>query len=177
MKISKFYAALSVLFVIVMAAGAFAPAVAAKGNKPGDTIVEIASGNPAFSTLVAAVAKADLVDTLNGNRNFTVFAPTNAAFDAAAEAVLGAGNTGMDLINALDKATLTNILLYHVSPGERFSGDVVTADRIRMMNKDFTYVSGTTIIGNNSSANLVLDLIDIDARNGVIHVIDFVLLP
>ena len=177
MKISKFYAVLSVLFVVVMAAGAFSPAVAAKGNKPGDTIVEIASGNPAFSTLVAAVVKADLVDALNGNRNFTVFAPTNAAFDAAAEAVLGEGFSGMDLIKALDKATLPEILLYHVSPGERFSGDVVTAERIRMMNKDFTYVSGTTIIGNNSSANLVLDLIDIDASNGVIHVIDFVLLP
>lgn len=121
--------------------------------------------------------KADLVGTLNGNRMFTVFAPTNAAFDAAAEAVLGSGSTGMDLVNALDKKTLKNILLYHVSPGERFSGDVVNAERIRMMNKSFTFVQGTTIVGNNSSANLVLDLIDIDASNGVIHVIDFVLLP
>lgn len=147
------------------------------GNKPGESIVEIALGNPNFSTLVAAVVKADLVDVLNGNRMFTVFAPTNDAFDAAAEAVLGAGNTGTDLVEALDKETLTVILLYHVAPGERFSGDVVTAERIRMMNKDFTYVDGTTIVGNNSSANLVLDLIDIDAKNGVIHVIDFVLLP
>ena len=76
-----------------------------------------------------------------------------------------------------DKETLTTILLYHVSPGERFSGEVVSAQRIRMMNKDFAFVQGTTIVGNNSSADLVLDLIDIDARNGVIHVIDFVLLP
>ena len=147
------------------------------GNKPGETIVEIALGNENFTTLVAAVVKAELVDVLNGNRMFTVFAPTNDAFDAAAEAVLGAGNSGTDLIDALPKSDLTNILLYHVSPGERFSGDVVTAERIRMMNKDFTYVDGTTIVGNNSSANLILDLIDIDASNGVIHVIDFVLLP
>ena len=177
MKMSKLYTILSAVFVIVMALGVFAPAAMAKGNKPGNTIVEIALGNENFSTLVAAVVKADLVDALNGNRMFTVFAPTNAAFDAAAEAVLGSGSTGMDLVNALDKAALTNILLYHVAPGERFSGDVVTADRIRMMNKSFTYVDGTTIVGNNSSANLVLDLIDIDASNGVIHVIDFVLLP
>ena len=73
----------------------------------------------------------------------------------------------MELVDILDKATLTQILLYHVSPGERFSGDVVTADKIRMMNKDFTYVDGLSIVGNGSSANLVLPLIDIDASNGV----------
>ena len=166
---------LSVLMIAAFALGAVA--TEARAEKPGDTIVEIALGNSNFSTLVAAVVKADLVDTLNGNRMFTVFAPTNAAFDAAAEAVLGEGFTGMDLVNALDKETLTTILLYHVSPGERFSGDVVSADRIRMMNKGFVFVDGTTLVGNNSSANLVLDLIDIDASNGVIHVIDFVLLP
>jgi uncharacterized surface protein with fasciclin (FAS1) repeats len=175
MQFSKFQKLAALALVLVFAFAAFAPA--AQAEKSGDTIVEIALGNENFSTLVAAVVKADLVSVLNGNRMFTVFAPTNAAFDAAAEAVLGAGYTGTDLVNALDKATLTNILLYHVSPGERFSGDVVSAERIRMMNKDFTYVAGTTIVGNNSSANLVLDLIDIDASNGVIHVIDFVLLP
>ena len=142
-----------------------------------DTIVEIALGNDAFSTLVAAVVKADLVDALNGKRMFTVFAPTNDAFDAAAEVVLGAGATGPELVDALDKETLTGILLYHVSPGERFSEDVLGEERIRMMNKDFTYVDGTTIVGNNSSANLIVDLVDIDASNGVIHMIDFVLLP
>jgi len=175
MKKFNMFKFLSVLLVAAFALGAFATEAQAK--KPGDTIVEIALGNPNFSTLVAAVVKADLVDTLNGNRMFTVFAPTNAAFDAAAEAVLGEGYTGMDLVNALDKETLTTILLYHVSPGERFSGDVVSAERIRMMNKGFVFVDGTTLVGNNSSAGLILGLIDIDASNGVIHVIDFVLLP
>jgi transforming growth factor-beta-induced protein len=149
-------------------------------KKPGDTIVDLAIASaPEFTTLVQAVVKADLVATLDGNRMFTVFAPTNAAFDAAAVAVLGAGNTGMDLVNALDVPTLTNILLYHVSPGERFSSDVLSAERIRMMNKSFTFVDDTnlTIVGNNSSANLILSLVDIDASNGVIHGIDFVLLP
>lgn len=173
MKFHKLYIVVAVLFAFALV---FAPQTQAKKSDQ-DSIVDIALGNENFSTLVAAVVKADLVDTLDGNRMFTVFAPTNAAFDAAAEAVLGQGSTGLDLINALDKETLTNILLYHVSPGERFSPDVVSAERIRMMNKDFTFVDGTTIVGNNSSADLVLDLIDIDASNGVIHVIDFVLLP
>ena len=172
MKIQKIHLLVAFLFIFALSFTG-----AANAEKPGDTIVEIAVGNENFTTLVAAVTKADLVDTLNGNRMFTVFAPTNDAFDAAAEAVIGPGATGMDLVNALNEEALTEILLYHVSPGERFSGDVVTADRIRMMNKDFTYVDNTTIVGNRSSANLVLDLIDIDASNGVIHVIDFVLLP
>ncbi len=165
------------VFVALLFAFALVLAPAASAEKPGDSIVDIASGNENFSTLVSAVVKADLVETLDGNRMFTVFAPTNAAFDAAAEAVLGEGMTGPDLVDYLDEEALTEILLYHVAPGERFSGDVVTADKIRMMNKDFIYVDGTTIVGNNSSANLILDLIDIDAKNGVIHVIDFVLLP
>jgi uncharacterized surface protein with fasciclin (FAS1) repeats len=172
MKSHKTYLITALLFVFVLV---LAPSALA--DKPGDSIVDIAADNENFSTLVTAVVKADLVETLDGNRMFTVFAPTNAAFDAAAEAVIGPGATGMDLVNALDKETLTTILLYHVSPGERFSKDVVSAQRIRMMNKDFTYVQDTTIVGNGSSASLVLDLIDIDARNGVIHVIDFVLLP
>jgi uncharacterized surface protein with fasciclin (FAS1) repeats len=166
---------LSVLLVAAFALGAFATEAQAK--RPGDTIAAIASSNPNFSTLVAAASKAGLVDTLNGNRMFTVFAPTNAAFDAAAVAVLGAGNTGMDLVNALDEDTLRNILLYHVAPGNRFSQSVVNANRIRMMNKGFVFVDGATLVGNNSSANLNLGLIDIKASNGVIHVIDFVLLP
>ena len=109
------------------------------GEKPG-TIVEIALGNPSFTTLVEAVVKADLVDALNGKRQFTVFAPTNAAFDAAAEALIGAGATGSELVAALDVETLTNILLYHVAPGERYSPDVVSAQRIRTMAKDFLFV-------------------------------------
>ena len=165
-----------IVITSVLAFGNFAAADHHMEPMPG-TIVEIASGNAAFSTLVAAVVKADLVDVLNGKRQFTVFAPTNGAFDAAAEAVLGDGKTGMELVEALDVDTLTSILLYHVAPGERYSDDVVSAQRIRTMAKDFVYVDGTSIVGNNSSAGLIMDLIDIDASNGVIHVIDFVLLP
>ena len=166
---------LSVLLVVGVAFGALS--ITAEAKKPGDTLVEIALGNDNFDTLVAAVIKVDLVDTLNGNRMFTVFAPTDAAFDAAAVAVLGPGKTGLDLVETLDKATLKSILLYHVSPGERFSDDVLSAKRIRTVSKGFLFVDGLTLVGNNSRANLIPGLVDIDASNGVIHVIDFVLLP
>lgn len=150
-------------------------AVAQDAEQP--SIVEIALGNPAFTTLVAAVVKTDLVDTLDGSRQFTVFAPTNDAFDAAAATVLGEGSSGPDLVEALDVEALTKILLYHVSPGKRVSGDVLASSRIRTVSGGFIRVDGSTLVGDGSSANLVTDLIDIDARNGVIHVIDFVLLP
>ena len=133
------------------------------------SIVEIAIGaTPGeFNTLVAAVVAADLVDVLNGKRQFTVFAPTDAAF---AELGLNPGNIG-----DLDKAALTNILLYHVVPGSRLSQSVVTARQLRTVNKDFLKVNGTELTANNSTANIVAA--DIKARNGVIHVIDAVLLP
>ena len=171
MNKTKFF---SVVLLLALALGIFAPAVQAKS---GPTIVDIAAGNPNFSTLVAAVVKANLAGTLSGNRMFTVFAPTNAAFDAAAVAVLGAGNDGMDLVEALDAATLRSILLYHVTPGRRLSNSIVNAQRIRTMSKGFLFVNGTTLVGNNSSAGLILTAIDIEASNGVIHAIDFVLLP
>jgi uncharacterized surface protein with fasciclin (FAS1) repeats len=138
---------------------------ASKWDQP--SIVDIAVGNEDFETLVAAVVAADLVEVLDGLRQFTVFAPTDDAF---ATLGLDAGNIG-----DLDKATLTNILLYHVAPGSRPSQSVVTARQLRMMNKDFVKVSGTQLKANNSMASIVAT--DIKARNGVIHVIDAVLLP
>ena len=153
--------------------------VTATAQRPAEpTIVGIASADPEnFSTLVAAVVKADLVGTLDGRRQFTVFAPTNDAFDAAAEVVLGENFTGLDLVDVLDTETLQEILLYHVSPGARPSQSILPAQRIRTVSGDFLFVDGLTLVGNESSANLVPSLIDIPARNGIIHVIDFVLLP
>ena len=162
------------------------PAHAGPPPAPEPTIVDIALGNESFTLLVAAVVKADVVNILNGRRQFTVFAPTDAAFDAAAKALLGEDADGLQLIDELDVETLRNILLYHVAPGSRYSESVVESTKIRTMNKSFIGVElvmedeelvGVNMIGNNSSAGLVLDLIDIPASNGVIHVIDFVLLP
>jgi len=134
----------------------------------GPTIVEAALAVNAetgeFSTLIAAVVRAGLVDTLNGSRQFTVFAPTDAAF---AKLGLNAGN-----IDTVPLDALTNILLYHVAPGERFAADVVTASRVNMLNKQFALIGeGPSIAGAGFVAT------DVDVSNGVIHIIDSVLLP
>jgi len=142
------------------------------------SIKDIAAADMAtFGTLVAAVAKADLLDFIDGNRNLTVFAPTNAAFDATAKvALMDDTATGLDLVAALPKDALSDILRYHIAPGDRDSGEVLGADQVRMFNRDFTYPSldgGTPFI--NDSPIIAPDNF---ACNGVVHVIDGqVLLP
>jgi len=139
---------------------------------PGD-IVDIASGNPNFSTLVAALSAADLVDTLRGPGPFTVFAPTNAAFDA-----LPAG-TVETLLLPENQADLRNVLLYHVVPG------AVTSDQILGRRFSVDAAQGGTLridgmvgkVGNVRVNNANVTTPDIIAENGVIHVIDRVLLP
>jgi uncharacterized surface protein with fasciclin (FAS1) repeats len=137
----------------------------------GPNLVEVAvSQNAAtgeFSTLIAALVAADLVDAIAAPGQRTVFAPTDAAF---AELGLNAGNIG-----TLDQATLTQILLYHVTPGRRIARSVVPADRLRMLNGGFTAISrqaGGVFI--NDAAIVATDVM---ASNGIIHVIDGVLLP
>jgi uncharacterized surface protein with fasciclin (FAS1) repeats len=161
---ASFAVSLALLFAVLFGAIA-APQPAAA--KRGPTIVEIAVGNPNFTTLVAAVQAAGLVETLNGNRQFTVFAPTNDAF---AKLGLNAGNVG-----SLPKDQLTNILLYHVSPGERMATSVVNAKQLRMMNKQFTQISVNSSGAFINDAKIIAT--DIDASNGVIHIIDTVLIP
>lgn len=144
------------------------------------SISEIAAYTPdSFSTLTAALVSTDLAKTLNGDGHYTVFAPTNAAFDAAAKALLEDETaTGLDLLLALDKETLEYILLYHVVPGALLSGDVLAEDSFETANgKDITRDELTIVGGQGSSGDLVLDLIDLEASNGVVHVIDGVLLP
>jgi len=134
-------------------------------------IVDIAAGNPDFATLVAAVQAAGLVDTLKGPGPFTVFAPTNAAF-----AALPAG-TVENLLLPENRATLANILTYHVVPGiieaSRITG---VRGRINMVNGGQIAVNGTHGgVRINRSVNVTAT--DIRANNGLIHVIDGVLLP
>jgi uncharacterized surface protein with fasciclin (FAS1) repeats len=158
----------SLMIVVMLLALALVPTVTAQ-DQP--TIVEIAlavnADSGEFSTLIAAVSYAGLVDTLNGSRQFTVFAPTDAAF---AKLGLNANN-----ITNLPVDALTNILLYHVAPGERFSGDVVSSSRIRTMNKGFLFPSVTSDGAFVNSSKIIA--VDIDASNGVIHIIDTVLIP
>jgi uncharacterized surface protein with fasciclin (FAS1) repeats len=136
------------------------------------TIVDIAASNPDFSTLVTAVEAAGLAETLAGSGPFTVFAPTNDAF-----AKLPAG-TVETLLDPANKDQLTSILTYHVVPAEVMAADV-TAGEVTTVNGAAFGVStdGGVVIsdGQGGTANVVQT--DIVASNGVIHVIDAVLLP
>lgn len=133
------------------------------------TIVDVAAGNPDFSTLVAAVKAAGLVDTLNSAGPFTVFAPTNAAF-----AKLPAG-TLENLLKPENKAQFAAILTYHVVAGKVLAADAVKLDKATTVNgadADINVAGGTvTIDGATITAT------DVAASNGVIHVIDTVMLP
>ena len=119
------------LALALLAGGLLVGLVAAPvaARRSGPTIVETAiavnADSGEFDTLIAAVVAADLVDVLNGNRQFTVFAPTDAAFAALG---LDAGNIG-----SLDRATLTTILLHHVTAGRKDAAAVVDADSLRML--------------------------------------------
>jgi len=138
------------------------------------TVVDIAAETEGFSTLVAAVQAAGLVDALSGAGPFTVFAPTDDAFAAALEAL---GLTAEELL--ADTETLTDILTYHVVPGNVVAGTVVTLDGQSAP----TLLEGATIdisVGEGGvTLNEGIDVVqtDIIANNGVIHVIDGVLLP
>ena len=134
----------------------------------GKDIVDIAAGNESFSTLVAAVQAADLVDTLKGEGPFTVFAPTDEAF-----AALPAG-TVENLLKPENKNKLTAVLTYHVVPGKVMSGDLsdgMTATTVQGSDVTIGTTDGVSVDG----AKVVQA--DIEASNGVIHVIDSVILP
>jgi uncharacterized surface protein with fasciclin (FAS1) repeats len=134
----------------------------------GKDIVDIAADNESFSTLVAAVQAAGLVDTLKGEGPFTVFAPTNEAF-----AALPAG-TVEDLLKPENKDQLTAILTYHVVPGKVMSGDLtdgMTATTVQGTDVTIGTTDGVTVDG----AKVVQA--DVEASNGVIHVIDSVIVP
>jgi uncharacterized surface protein with fasciclin (FAS1) repeats len=137
----------------------------------GATIVDVALAVNAetgeFSTLIAAVVSADLVGALSAVGQRTVFAPTDEAFGKLG---LNAGNIG-----DLDKAALTNILLYHVANGRREAADVVSSKQIRMLNGQFTKISVTAEGAFIDDAKIIG--VNVPASNGIIHIIDSVLLP
>ena len=134
----------------------------------GETVVAIAAGNADFSTLVAAVKAAGLVDTLNGAGPFTIFAPTNEAF-----AKLPKG-TVEELLKPENKAKLTAILTYHVVAGKVMAADVKTmmAKTVQGGSLDIKVADGGVMV---NGAKVVKT--DIVGTNGVIHVIDSVLMP
>ncbi len=137
------------------------------------TIAEYASSDANFSILVQALAKADLVNVLNGTGNFTVFAPTNAAFTALFTEL------GISGIDALTKETLTPILLYHVLGTEAKSSMITTGYYSTLSPSQGSTLSLKVDVSSGVKLNKTTSVTaaDVDVKNGVIHVIDKVLLP
>ncbi len=132
-----------------------------------NTIVDVASSNPDFSTLVAAVAAADLVGNLSSDGPFTVFAPTNEAFAALPAGVLDA------LLLPENKATLVKILTYHVVSGAVYAADVADGAVATVEGQSITLSTKDGVSVNNAKVVIA----DVMADNGVIHAIDAVILP
>jgi uncharacterized surface protein with fasciclin (FAS1) repeats len=161
MKRVLFISAILVLLVASVGTAFAAPAYQDKD------IVDIAVEDGRFTTLVAAVTAADLVDTLKSDGPFTVFAPTDDAFNKLPDGTIEA------LLN--DIPALTDILLYHVVPGKVLAADVVQLDSASTaLGTDVAIkVEGDSVMVNDAQVIIT----DIEASNGVIHVIDAVILP
>ncbi|MDN6294442.1 MAG: fasciclin domain-containing protein [Alkalibacterium sp.] len=133
-----------------------------------DDIVAVAQGNPDFSILVSALQEANLVETLQGDGPFTVFAPTDEAFEALL--------TELDITaeELLAQPDLESILTYHVIPSEVMAGDLEDGQTAETVNgEELTFdLSGDPMV--NESA---ITMTDIEASNGLIHAIDKVLVP
>jgi uncharacterized surface protein with fasciclin (FAS1) repeats len=134
--------------------------------EPG-TIVEVASANEDFSTLVAAVTAAGLGETLSGEGPFTVFAPTNAAFEALPEGLLE------KLLLAENKDVLVKILTYHVLGAKVMAADVAAGDAATVEGSTIAITTDMGVKVNDATVTAT----DVPASNGVIHVIDKVLVP
>lgn len=154
---------LTLLVALVVTNVAFAAAPVQQDQ----TIVDIASADEQFSTLVTALQAAGLVETLQGEGPFTVFAPTNEAFDKLPEGTL-------DSLLA-DTDALTQVLLYHVVDGKVLAADVAGMDSATTLQGSAApiTVDGDTVMIGDATVTAT----DIEASNGVIHVIDTVLLP
>ncbi|MGC8203322.1 fasciclin domain-containing protein [Aliiroseovarius sp. PTFE2010] len=153
-------------FMALAATSVLATAACAGGH--GMDIVDTAVSADDFNTLVAAVQAADLVDTLKSDGPFTVFAPTDAAFAALPD------GTVETLLKPENKDQLVSILTYHVVPGKVMSGDLSDGMMAATVQGDTVTIGtmgGVTVDG----ANVVQA--DIEASNGVIHVIDKVIMP
>ena len=192
MKTSKVIISLSLALILMTA-----PFIFANNNDPiknngkenkielrsdeKPTIVGVAASNDNFSTLVAAVKAADLVETLNSEGPFTVFAPTNDAFAKLPE------GTVESLLKEENKGTLSAVLTYHVVAGKFMAADVVKAIQDNNGKFEVATVNGGKLVAHIKDGNVMLMdakgnsstiiLTDVDASNGVIHAIDQVVMP
>lgn len=148
---------------------------------PSKNIIENAVNSKDHTTLVAAVKAADLVSTLQGEGPFTVFAPTNAAFDK-----LPAG-TVSSLLETENKKQLQNVLTYHVVAGKFSAKDILSAIKKGNGKATFTAVNGGMLTASLKGSNVIITdanggtsmvtIADVNQSNGVIHVVNTVMLP
>lgn len=182
----KVFRSLGTLLAVAAIGAAIAASASARPSGGMGTIVDVAAGNKSFSTLVTLVKAAGLADALSGSTELTVFAPTNAAFKALEKEVPGVTTA---LTDPKNKALLVQVLKYHVVAGEVKSPAAVAAAKAN--------AKVPTLLGKNANGKLSLSLrsgkikitdsagvhtatvtkADVDASNGVIHVIDKVLIP
>jgi len=147
-------------------------------KKPGSsTIVEIALSDPNFSNLVKAVVLTDLAGVLSGVDQYTVFSPVNQAFEDLA-VTLGYDDAD-ELLVEENKELVKAVVLYHVAPGQRYTKNILAAGKTTTLAGQFAYIK---IIGDspyigNDNGYAKIEGTDIRAKNGVIHVINKVLLP
>ena len=182
MKLTRLAPALALSAMLALApAAAHNPMVGGAAMYSTKNIVENALNSKDHTTLVAAVKAADLVDTLSSKGPFTVFAPTNEAF-----AKLPAG-TVETLVKPENKATLTSILTYHVVPGRITSGRIASLARRHHGTATLTTVQGEKLMFRKAGRGFqVIDakggtaritIANVMQSNGVIHVVDSVLMP
>ncbi|MEQ7872963.1 fasciclin domain-containing protein [Sphingomonas sp. ASV193] len=157
------------------------PMVGGAPMYPTRTIVQNASSAPNLTTLVSAVKEAGLVDTLSGPGPFTVFAPTNDAFAMVPSATLNS------LMMPANKAQLVKVLTYHVIPGRLSAADLMarinagggstTITTVEGEPLTFTTANGMVMIRGMGGSMATVTMADVNQSNGVVHVIDHVLLP
>lgn len=142
-------------------------------EQQSSNVVELAQATDSLSTLVSAVVTADLVETLSGEGPFTVFAPTNDAFNALLT------NLGITTDELLARDDLAGILTYHVVSGEVLSGDLTDGMVVTTVQGNTLTVNvGDTVTITDTAGNVAtVTAADVDASNGVVHIIDSVVLP
>ncbi|MCO5723519.1 fasciclin domain-containing protein [Robiginitalea marina] len=172
---------ITLALVLVMGFGTLTAQNGTAAASTAPDIVGVASSNEVFSTLVAAVGAADLVGTLQGAGPFTVFAPTNDAFNKLPE------GTVESLLKPENKGDLAGILTYHVVAGKFMAADVVKAIQannnafeVKTVNGASLTLSlrdGVVVLTDANGQTSQVSMADVKASNGVIHVIDTVVLP
>jgi len=168
-RITHKFAVLAAIAAVFVSTSAFAGSYGGAKTKNKQDIVDTAVAAGSFTTLAAALEAADLIETLKGDGPFTVFAPTDDAF-----AKLPAG-TVESLLKPENKDQLVAVLTYHVVPGKVKAKDVVTLDSAATVNGKSVTIDASAAGVSVDGANVVKT--DIMASNGVIHVIDAVILP